>query len=254
MQAKIAWTLPHIPRHGTKPALTSASLILNPATVWTHSHCRWFLSVVRDTQTLQSLTFDCPAISNTPQNPLTTTNTRHLANLTYLSLGNGNMYPSKAVQLIRLLHHLEHFQVGLLKNESHPISKTLETAHPNIQILHLFDATAELLDLLTLPSLRDFSLIMRAEGHWPQESLVSLTQRSSSKVTTLSIQSRDITATQIIQCLQLPYLENFRLHQGPPLLVPDDIKKRILIFLSCICIVIFISGLLLFHAKCLDRQ
>ncbi|KAJ7575409.1 hypothetical protein C8J56DRAFT_1063648 [Mycena floridula] len=61
----------------------------------------------------------------------------------------------------------------------------------------LSDATAEFLDLLTLLCLRDFYLILTTEGPWLQASFESLMRRSSAKVTTLGIESKAITATEI---------------------------------------------------------
>ncbi|KAJ7575414.1 hypothetical protein C8J56DRAFT_1063653 [Mycena floridula] len=226
MQEKVVWALPLIP-FGSEPlALTSASLTLNPATSWTQSHWQWFLSVIADTQNLRSFTVDCPKLLRPLSTPsrLTTTNMRHLLNLTHLSVGN--MSPSRVIDTIRLLSRLEYLQARLLKNGVSPMSETPPIMHPNLQILHLTDATGEFLNLLTLPSLRDLTLIkVRAEGHWPQASFESLMERSSSKFTTLTIQYKDITVADIIRCIQLPYLEHFRLGEGETRIPPPIIKR-----------------------------
>ncbi|KAJ7578060.1 hypothetical protein C8J56DRAFT_898743 [Mycena floridula] len=209
LEEQIIWALPAIPL-GTKPlALTSASLRLSRGTLaWTASHYYWFHSIVVDTRNLQSFSLDC----NIPASRLTsTTNTRHLAQLTHLILGY--TWASKVIQIIGLLPHLEHLKAKIWKGEV--LSQISTIMHHKIQILHLYDAPAEFLDLLILPSLRDFSLIMTGEGQWPRSSLESLIQRSSSKVTRLGIQSKDMTATEMIQCFQFPGLEHFRIYDGP---------------------------------------
>ncbi|KAJ7575404.1 hypothetical protein C8J56DRAFT_414688 [Mycena floridula] len=199
---EIPWPLRPFPR-GTKAlALNSASFTFHPAMLnqWIHGHTRYFNSILDMASNLQSLTRTRCFIS------------RSFDALSVVKLKRLTIYhehPSFVLHQIQLLPHLKHLEVCFRDHIAHTFATTLQITHLNIQILHLSDTAAELLEVLTLPSLLEFSLT--TDDHWPQAAFDSLMQRSSSKLTTLNIHCKHITAIDINQCLHLPYLEHFRL-------------------------------------------
>ncbi|KAJ7595754.1 hypothetical protein C8J56DRAFT_1042834 [Mycena floridula] len=93
------------------------------------------------------------------------------------------------------------------------------------------------MDLLTLPSLLDFSFA--ADDPWPQASFEAMIERSSFKLTTLGIHCKDIRTTEIDQCLQIPTLQEFRLSEcaiSPPRLLESE---TLLLELGLLSIVVY---------------